>query len=126
MRPVLAPSAASGSRAGRGERDDRQELDRGDGPEREAIDCDVEAGVHDREDDPPRSEQTLAGAIELGVGPPWPPPGSEDHCRRRDPKPGDAEHSDPGEQENRERRAQVMEDGARDEVEMRRHPLGHD
>ena len=68
-------------RAGAGgrERDDGQELDRGDGPERQAIDRDVEAAVHDGEDDAERDHEPPR----LRVRPPERAPRAAPHREHR-------------------------------------------
>jgi hypothetical protein len=99
----------------RRERDDRQELDRRDGREREAVDREVEPHVHHREHRAPAQDQRVGQPRER------PPPRREHGRRGGDPQPGDAERVDPGEQQHRERRAEVVEDGGDEEVAVRRH-----
>ena len=116
-RGEVAPDARADHREGN--RPD--ELDRGDRCQRKAVDCDVEAGVHDCEDRAKGDDQRPAAAIECDKLAPRPSPDREDQSRRRDPQPGDAEHLDAGEQEHGERGAQVVEDGAADEVGVGRY-----
>jgi hypothetical protein len=108
-------NVARRTRAERGEHDDREELDRGDGAERQAVDGQVEAAVHHRQHHAPREQQPAAQEA------PGTPPGREDQRRRRDAQPGHAEGLDAGEQQDGERRAEVVEDGAADEVRGGRH-----
>ena len=112
---------ASHARAGRGQRDRPDELDRGDRRERQVVDRDVEAGVHDREDGAERDEQRAAPAVEGDERPPGPPPESEDDGRRGDPQPGDARADVLGEEQDGERGAEVVEERAPGEVRLRRH-----
>ena len=108
------------TRADRGERDDRQELDRGDGAEREPVDRHVEADVHQREDGTPGDQQPPSLAVLRRVRAPGPAPEREDQRRRGDPQPRDAEHVDAREEQHSERRAEVVEDGAAEEVQVGR------
>ena len=102
-----------------GQRDHRQELDRGDGAQRQPVDREVEAGVHRREHRPPGHQQSAGVALEPRPGLPGPAPQREHHRRRGDPEPGDAQDVDPGEQQHRERGAEVVEHRADHEVRVR-------
>ena len=108
-----------------GERDHRQELDRRDGAERQPVDGDVEAAVHDREDGAPLHEQDPRLPVELGPQAPGAAPEREDERGGGDPQPGDAEDVDADEQQDREGGAEVVEDRADDEVDVRRRAAGH-
>ena len=102
--------------------DHRQELDRCDRPQREPVDCEVEARVHHREDEPERDEEPERRPVEPWKRPPWPSPDGEHDRRAHDAEPGDAEWLDPHEQEHGERRAEVVEHRASDEEGRRRSP----
>ena len=104
--------------AERRERDDRQELDRGDRAEREPVDRRVEADVHQRQDRAPGEQQPAPVAILRGVRAPRPAPQREDQRRGRDPQPRHAEHVDAREEQHGERGAEVVEDRADEEVQM--------
>ena len=108
--------------AQRRERDHGQELDRGDRAERQAVDGEVEAAVHERQHAAPGHEQPARLAVELRQHAPGPPPDGEDERGGGDAQPGHAEHVHPREQQHREGRAEVVEDGADDEVQVRRRP----
>jgi hypothetical protein len=97
------------------ERDHGQELDCGDGAERQPRDRLVERAVHRREHEPPRHQQPRLG----GERPPRPSPEREHDRGRRDPEPRDPEHRDTRKQQHRERRPQVVEHRATDEVQLR-------
>ena len=111
---------ASRARADRGQQDRADELDRRNRRQREPVDRDVEADVHRGEDGAQRDDQRPPAAIEREERPPGPPPEGEDRGGGGDPEPRDAEHVHPGEQQDREGRPEVVEDGAADEVRLRR------
>jgi hypothetical protein len=111
-------AVAGAPRAERRERDDREELDRRHRAEWHAVDRRVEAAVHQRQHGTPAEQQAACLAAEPGPGAPRPAPQGEDHRRRGDPQPGHSEHVEPREQQYRERRAEVVEDGADDEVQL--------
>ena len=111
-------SRRAGADHRQGDRPD--ELDRGNGRERQTVDRNVEAGVHDREDRAEREDQQLPLTVERPELAPGPAPEGEDERRRGDSQPRDAEHVDPCEEQDRERRAEVVEDRAPDEVGLRR------
>ena len=102
----------------RRENDHRQELDRGHRPEREAVDGDVETDVHHRERRAEREHDRASFAIESRKSPPRPSPEGEHRRSACDSEPGDAERVDPGEEEHRERRPEVVEDRAPDEERL--------
>jgi hypothetical protein len=108
-----------------GERDDGQELDRGHRAERQAVDRQVEAGVHRRQDGAPRQQQRAAFAIQLVEVAPRAPPRGEHDGRCRDAQPRDAQDVDAGEQQDGERGPEVVEDRADEEVGVRRKPHDH-
>jgi Lrp/AsnC family transcriptional regulator, leucine-responsive regulatory protein len=110
--------------AHRREHDHRQELNRGHSPERQPCDPLVEAAVHDREHDPERGHQTHRVAIGPAQRPPRSAPQREHDRGADDPQPGDAERSDPHEQQHRERGSEVVEDGTSDEIRLGRDVLG--
>ena len=112
-------SRRAGADHRQGDRPD--ELDRGNGRERQTVDRNVEAGVHDREDRAKRDDQQPAVAVERYELAPGPAPKGEDERRRGDTQPRDAKHVDPCEEQDRERWAEVVEDRAADEVGMRRY-----
>ena len=112
-----------GARADRREGDHRQELDRGDRPEREPVDGDVEADVHHRQDRPHRDHEPPPGEIERRQRPPGPAPHREDQRRAGDAEPRDPERLHEGEEEDGEGRPEVVEDRRADEVGRGRHPL---
>ena len=109
-------------RAECGERDYGQEFDRRDRAERQPVDRQVEAHVHHRQDGAPGDKRPPASLVETGDEPPRSPPDREDGSRGGDPEPGDAEDVDPCEEQHRERRPEVVEDRAADEVGVRREP----
>ena len=106
---------AGRARPGRCERDNRQELDRRHRGEREPVDRHVEARVHDGQHGTQGKQQAAAAAVERGEAAPRPAPERVDRRRARDAKPRRAQRLDAGEEEDGERRAEVVEDGAADE-----------
>jgi hypothetical protein len=110
--------------AEQGEPDGSEELDRRHHRQRQAVDRHVEACVHRREHRPQPADEQPAAAIESGEPPPGPPPDREHRRRGSDPQPRDSERLDPREQEHRERRPEVVEDGAADEVRVRGNRVG--
>ena len=86
--------------------------------ERQPVDREVEAAVHQREHGAPGQQQPPAVAVEPREAA-RPAPEREDQRGRGDPQPGDAEHVDAREQQHGERRAEVVEDRADDEVRVR-------
>jgi hypothetical protein len=115
-REVARHPGADGS-----EDDGPDELDRGHGRQWQAVDGDVEADVHHGEHGAQSDDQRLTAAVEREKAAPWPAPGGKDERCRRDAQPRHAEHVDTGEEEDRERRPEVMEDGAPHEVDVGRH-----
>jgi hypothetical protein len=111
---------ASRAHADRRQDDDGQKLDRGDRAERQPGDRLVEAAVHRREDRAPADQQPPSRAVQPAERAPRLAPQREHHRRRRDPQPCHAEHRHPREQQHGERRAEVVKDGARHEVQLRR------
>ena len=110
---TASPSAAafltcSGAQSSEG--DDGQELDRRDGAERQAVDRDVEAHVHRREDDRECDDRLSRGAVGSAECAPRSSPECEDRGGARDPQPCDSERLDAGEEEHRERGPEVVED----------------
>ncbi len=101
-----------------GKRDDGKELDRRHRSQRQRVDGDVEARVHDGEDDSQRDDEPPRRAIHPGEGAPRPSPESEHRCRARDAQPCHAERFDSCEEEHRERRPEVVEYGTSDEVRL--------
>ncbi len=116
---------AGRARAEGGERDDGEELDRGDGAEREPVDGDVEAAVHEREDGAPLQEEGACVRVEPAPQAPGAAPEREDQGGGGDPQPGDAEDVDADEQQHREGGAEVVEDRAGDEVDVGRRTAAH-
>src|SRR5439155_6409543 len=112
---------ASGTDTHRGERDGPQKLDRADGPQREPGDGQVEAAVHRAEHGPQAEQGPHLAPGEAADQAPGTPPGGEHHRRGRDPQPGDAQHVHVAEEEDRERGAEVVEDGADQEEGVRRY-----
>jgi len=112
---------ARGARAQGGEDDDGEELDGGHRPQGQAVDRGVEAEVHRGEDASPGEQGAAAVGVEAAPRAPGPAPGREDHRGGGDAQPGDAGSVDPGEEQDGEGGAQVMEDGGADEVQVRRH-----
>jgi hypothetical protein len=106
----------------RREPDHRQELDRGHGTERQVVDGRVEAGVHGRQDAPHERDEPAGLRAGLRQGAPGAPPDPQDERGAHDPKPGHPQRLDSGEEEDRERRPEVVEHGASDEVARRREP----
>ena len=103
-----------------GQGDDREELDRRDRPERQPFDRKVEARVHGGEDDCEVDDGLSVGALCGGERAPRSSPEGEDRRGARDPKPGDTEWLDPGEEQDGERRTEVVEDRAPHEEHLRR------
>ncbi len=101
-----------------GEGDWSNELDCCHRRQRQPVDRDVEARVHDRKDRAESDRQQLAGAVEGEKLAPGPPPHRKDHGRRSDSKPSDPQDINPGEEEHCERWPQVMEDGAAYEIRV--------
>ena len=87
-------SVARGPGTEGGERDHRQELDRSDRPERQPLDREVEAAVHDAERRAEGEDQPRLAASSSSQRAPRPAPEREDHRGCRDPQPGDAERLD--------------------------------
>jgi Lrp/AsnC family leucine-responsive transcriptional regulator len=118
-------AVAQRARRDGGEHDHRQELDGGDGAQRQPVDRQVEAAVHHREDGSPGDDQHLRPPVDARPDAPGPAPDREDERRRGDPQPGDAQRIDPDEQQHGERRPEVVEHRAHDEPQVRRHALCH-
>ncbi len=116
-------SVPNGSRPDRGKQDHGEELDGRDRAQRECVDGDVEARVHHGEDDAERDDEVLRRAVHPGERAPRPAPEREHRRSADDSKPGDAEGLHAREEEHRERRSEVVEDGAADEVRLGRRPL---
>src|SRR5262249_13183694 len=114
-----------GGGAGGGEGDGAEELDGADGSERQARDGEVEAGVHEREDDAEQRDEAPIFPVHAGERPPRSTPDREDEAGAGDAQPGDAERRDAGEEEHREGRAEVVEEGAGDEVQVGWRPRSH-
>jgi Lrp/AsnC family leucine-responsive transcriptional regulator len=103
-----------------GREDDRaDELDRRNRGQRQPVDRDIEADVHQGEDGSQTNDQRPSARIEREKRPPRPPPEREDRGGGGDPEPGDAQHVDPREQQHGEGRPEIVEDGAPDEVGLR-------
>ena len=100
------------------EPDHGDELDCGDGAERQSVDRLVEADVHHGKHGAPGDQRPQPVAIDAGEQAPGTPPRREDQGGRRDPHPRDPEDVHAGEEQDGERRPQVMEDGADDEIEV--------
>ena len=122
-RPSRARQVARGAGAERRQHDHGQELDRGDGAQRQAVDRAVEQAVHQGEHRAPGDQHAPAVAVERREAAPRPPPDGEDERRRGDPQPGDAEHVDAGEEQHRERGTEVVEHRADGEEALRRRLL---
>ena len=119
---------ASGACPGGREHDRAEELDCPDGGQRQSVDREVEERVHAGEHDAKREQDPTVGAGRGSPDPPGPPPYCEDDRGGDDPQPRHPEHVDVGEEEHRESRAEVVEDGADQEVRRRRSPergVGH-
>ncbi len=108
-----------------GERDHRDELDRGDGPEREPVDRQVEAAIHRGEHAAPGEHEPPGLRSPRPDGPPGTPPSREHDRGRGDPQPGDPEDRDVREQQHGECRSKVVEHGADDKERVRRHGTSH-
>ena len=111
---------ARASHADQRDRDRRDELDRGDGRERQPLDREIEDRIHRREDGAERDDDQQRPPIGAQEEPPRPPPEREDDRRRRDPEPRDAERLDQREEQHREGRAEIVEDRADEEEGVRR------
>ena len=100
---------AAGAGAVRREGDDAEELDAGDGRQRQPVEGEVEGGVHGREDAAERDdEQALLAAGRAPDGPRWAQ--QREHQRGRGhPKPCHTHRVQVGEEEHRERRPEVVE-----------------
>jgi len=106
---------APGPDADRGQGDDGHEFDRRDGPERQAVDREVEAGVHDGEHGAQRPHR----APTAPEGVPGAAPEREDGGSARDAQPRDAERLHPREQQHGERGPEIVKDRADDEIQLR-------
>ena len=110
-----------GPRPEGGERDHRQELDRRDRPERQPVDREVEAARSSQR--APRPRRAACGVrsrssrayARHGLR-----QSAKTAARCRDAEPRHAERVDAREQQDRERRPEVVEDRAADEVGVRR------
>ena len=96
-----------------------EELEGADGRQRQPVAGEVEQRVHRREHGAEADEHP---PLRPRRGPPQPPraaPESEHGRGGGDPQPRHAEDVDPGEQQDRQRRSEVVEDGAGEEVRGR-------
>jgi hypothetical protein len=113
---------ARGSCAGGGQDHGAEELDRADRGQRQPVHREVERRVHHGQHRAQGEQRAAAAPAQRPDASPWPPPEREHRGRAGYPQPGHPEHVQPGEQQHRQRRAQVVEDGADAEVRLRRHP----
>ena len=107
-----------------GEADRADELDGGHGAQRQPVDRDVEARVHGGEHATPRDHHSAGRAREVAPRSARLAPRGEDQRCRRDSQPGDAQNIDLCEEQDRERRPELVKDGADDEVRVRRNRTG--
>jgi len=112
-----------GPRAGRGQDHGAEELDRAHRRQRQPVHREVERRVHHREHQAQRQQVPALAAAEPADEPPGAPPEPEHDRRAGDPQPGRAEHVDPGEQQDRQRRPQIVEDCADQEERLRWQPV---
>jgi hypothetical protein len=113
-------SVAPGPRPGGGQDHSAAELDRAHRRQRQPVHGEVERRVHDGEHHAEGDQGPPAARAEFRYQPPRSPPGGEHRRRAGDAQPGDPEHADAGEQQHRQRRSEVMEDGADKEKRLRR------
>jgi hypothetical protein len=106
--------------AERGQDDHGQELDGRHRAQRQAVDGQVEAAVHDRQHGPPAEQRAALPAPRRRERAPGTAPQREHRRGRHDAQEGDAEHLHAREQQHRERRSEVVEDGAHQEVQVGR------
>jgi hypothetical protein len=112
-----------GPRAGRGQDDGAEEFDGAHRGQRQPVRCQVERRVHRREHHAQRRHPPAVIGAEPADQPPRPPPHREQQRGAGDPQPCDPEHVQPREQQHRQRRTQIMEDGADQEERLRRQPV---
>jgi hypothetical protein len=114
---------ATGPRAGRGQDHGAEELDRAYRRQRQPVHREVEHRVHHREYQAHRHQVPAFASAETADEPPGPPPERKYDRRAGDPEPGHPEHVDPSEQEHRQRRPQIVENGADQEERLWRQPV---
>ena len=100
---------ATGARAVRRECDDAEELDAGDGRERQPVEGEVEGGVHGGENATQGDDQQALVAPGRAPDRPRRADHREHERGRGHPQPGDAHGVEVGEEEHRERRPEVVE-----------------
>jgi hypothetical protein len=98
------------------------ELDRAHRRQRQPVHREVERRVHQGQHQAQGQQRTPAAPAEFPVRLPRTPPQREHRGRGRHPQPGHPEHVEPGEQQHRQRRPQVVEYGADHEERLRRYP----
>jgi hypothetical protein len=103
------------ARSGCGQCDHREELDRRNRAERQAVDCDVEADVHRRQHHAHGDHRQAPVRIEPCEGTPRSAPQGEDERGGGDPDPGHAQRLDEDEEQDGEGRSEVVEDRTADE-----------
>jgi hypothetical protein len=109
---------APGARADRRDGDRAGELDRDGGAERQPVDREVEREVHARERRAERPDEQEPPAGPAGA--PRPPPGDEGDRGARRPQPGEPGRGHRREEQDRDRRPDVLRDRAEDEERLRR------
>ena len=107
----------------RGQDDGAEELDGADGRQWQPVDGQVEQRIHGGQDGAQRQQDPALGNREDAEQPPGAAPEREDGSGGSDAQPGDAEHADVREQQDRERGTQVMEDGAGEEQDAGGRPV---
>jgi hypothetical protein len=113
---------AQGPRPGCGQDHGAEELDRAYRRERQPVHREVERRVHQGQHHAQRQQRAAAAPAELPVGAPRPPPQREHRGRAGHPQPRHPEHVEPGEQQHRQRRPQVVEHRADQEKRLRGYP----
>jgi hypothetical protein len=101
-----------------------EELDRAYRRQRQPVGCEVERRVHHGEQGAQAQQRPPSVRAHPAGRPPRPPPQREHQRRAGDPQPGHTENAEAGEQQHRQRRPQVVEDGADEEERLRRRPDG--
>jgi hypothetical protein len=111
---------APGADADRRQNDLAEKLDSADCTERQARDGEIEAGVHQSQDDAHSDEQTTLSRFPRAKLTPGTPPDREDDRRAGDTQPRHPKHADVREEQHCEGGAEIVKDGAHDKIGVRR------
>jgi hypothetical protein len=109
-----------GADANRRQNDLAEEFDGAHRAERQARDGEIEAGVHQPQDDTHGDEQTPLCLFSRAKLSPGPPPDREDDRRAGDTQPRHPKHADMREEQHREGGSEIVKDGAYDKIGVRR------